>query len=66
MTAMDREIALALLGRLRERELITETAYTAACNARFFDSKNFVGYAELTENTLVGKEGQQNERSENP
>ena len=41
MTEVDRDIALALLKRLRQRELITEAEYIAACNSRFFDSKHF-------------------------
>lgn len=56
MTEIDREIALALLKRLRQRELITEVNYTAACNSRFFDSKNFVSYADLNESSTEGKE----------
>lgn len=56
MTEIDREIALALLKRLRQRELITEATYTAACNSRFFDSKNFVSYADLNESSTEGKE----------
>lgn len=59
MTEVDREIALALLKRLRQRELITEAAYTAACNSRFFDGKNFISYADLNESNTGGKEDQQ-------
>lgn len=59
MTEVDRDIALALLKRLRQREMITAAAYTAACNSRFFDSKNFVSYADLKENNSDGKEDQQ-------
>ena len=40
MTKADRDRALALLKRLRERELITEDIYIAACNSEVFDEKN--------------------------
>jgi hypothetical protein len=41
MTELDRDIALALLKRLREREVITQEEYIAACNSRVFDSRRF-------------------------
>lgn len=41
MTEADRDIALALLKSLWERELITEEVYIAACNSKVFDRKNF-------------------------
>lgn len=59
MTEVDREIALALLRRLRQRKLITETAYTAACSSRFFDSKNFIGQAACEKRDMNGEEDQQ-------
>ncbi len=59
MTEVDRDIALALLKRLRQRELITEAEYIAACNSRFFDSKHFDAYADLDESNTDGKEDQQ-------
>lgn len=45
MTEVDRDIALALLKQLKDRKLITEEHYRAACHSRFFDSKHFVQYA---------------------
>ena len=36
MTEVDRDIALVLLKRLWERELISEETYVSACNSRFF------------------------------
>lgn len=58
MTTVDREVALALLKRLRQRDLITQEAYVAACNSRFFASKNFTDYADPTGDNQNGKEGQ--------
>ncbi|MEG2366795.1 MAG: hypothetical protein RSB53_01605 [Oscillospiraceae bacterium] len=66
MTRVDREIALALLKRLWQRELITETLYLAARGSRLFDSKNFADGEKPLENALTGKEKLQNEHSENP
>ena len=36
MTEVDRDIALVLLKRLWQRELISEETYVSACNSRFF------------------------------
>ncbi len=55
MTEVDREIALALLKRLRQRELITEAVYTAACSSHFYDSKNFFGQANPDKRSLEGE-----------
>lgn len=52
MTEVDRDIGLALLSLLRKRELISEETYVSCCNSRFFDEKNFTGYAESTESIL--------------
>ena len=41
VNALDREIGLVLLKRLWKRELISEEAYRAACNAPCFDQKRF-------------------------
>lgn len=49
MTELDRDIGLALLKRLLQRELISEETYVSACNSRFFDRKRFSQYAESNE-----------------
>lgn len=61
LTEMHRDIALALLKRLKERELIGDETYISACNSRFFDSKNFTNYFECTERNQKGKGAQNNE-----
>ncbi len=48
MTEIDRDIALALLKRLKERSLITEEQYVSACHSRFFDKKHFAPYPTTT------------------
>ena len=60
MTEVDRDVALTLLKRLRQRELITEAVYAAACNSHFFDSKNFTDYSEHANSNQVGKDAQNN------
>ena len=52
VTEVDRDIALALLKRLRQRELISEETYVAACNSRFFDRSAFEHYAENTTESI--------------
>lgn len=52
MTEADRDIALALLKSLWERELITEEVYIAACNSKYFDRKNFTPVAESFETEI--------------
>ena len=54
MTEVDRDIALALLKRLRERELITQTQYAAACGSRCFDTRRFGGCAAAENDDLEG------------
>ena len=49
MTEIDRDIVLALLKSLWERELITEEVYIAACNSEVFDRKDFTPAAESFE-----------------
>ena len=49
MTEVDRDIVLALLKSLWERELITEEVYIAACNSDVFDRKDFTPAAESFE-----------------
>jgi hypothetical protein len=58
---MDRDIALVLLKRLKERQLIGDETYVSACNSRFFDSKNFTDYSEHANSNQVGKDAQNNE-----
>lgn len=49
MTEIDRDIALALLKRLRERALITEEQHQCALHSRFFDQKRFTPYPAQSE-----------------
>lgn len=58
MTEVDRDIGLALLKRLWQREFISEETYVSACNSRFFDRKHFSDYAESNEKTLKEEEHQ--------
>ena len=46
MTEVDRELGLALLKRLRQRELISEETFVSACNSRFFDAGRFARYVK--------------------
>ena len=46
MTAVDREIALALLKQLWKRELISEETYVSASSSRFFDKRQFTSDTE--------------------
>lgn len=49
MTEVDRDIALVLLKRLWKQNLITEEAYIAACNSKYFNRKNFTPVADSFE-----------------
>ena len=46
MNEVDRDLGLALLKRLWQRELISEKTFVSASNSRFFDRKNYTHYAE--------------------
>lgn len=46
MNEIDREIGLALLKRLWQRELISEDCYHSAARSRLFDRKRFVSDKE--------------------
>ena len=52
MTEVDREIALALLKQLWERELISEETYVSASSSRFFDKRRFTSDTE-TNNKMI-------------
>ena len=46
MNEIDRDLSLALLKRLWQRDLISEETFISASNSRFFDKKRFAHYAE--------------------
>jgi len=46
MNEVDRDLGLALLKRLWQRDLISEETFVSVSNSRFFDKKRFVHYAE--------------------
>ena len=60
MTIVERDVGLALLKRLMQRELISEETYVAASHSRFFDEDRFSDYAEA-DNTHSAQEEQQND-----
>ena len=46
MNEVDRDLGLALLKRLWQREVISGKTFVSASNSRFFDRKNYTHYAE--------------------
>ena len=46
MTEVDRDIALALLKRLKDRKIITERQYLEACNSRILFAERTEGVSE--------------------
>lgn len=62
MTETERDIALALLKRLRQRQLIPEEAYLAAAASGCFDRRRFTPDAGAGRETVT-EEGKRNDRN---
>ena len=56
MTETERDLVLALLGRLRERESITEKQYLDACRSRLLAGKGAETSGERTAESGDGTE----------
>ena len=53
MNEVERDVGLALLMRLRQRKLLSEEHYRAACCSQFFDRRSFTKYARDTPNEVM-------------
>lgn len=56
MTIVERDIGLALLKRLKQRNLISEETYVSASHSRFFDLSRFADDAQADDHHSTQEE----------
>jgi len=61
MNEIDRDVGLALLKRLWQRELIPEEVFISAGNSRLFEEKRFAHEAAADTVCPGGKDGRQDD-----